>query len=150
MLTSLFSDGKVTSGLGGPLREDNFDFKTWVTRVLWSQAFSAMWSAPSSGVFVLDSGFSCDQRSSDPLTPERMDARTANMTSACYDEKLYYLVRTADGSARHCRPTECGIGGCMPAWYCAGNKFVAPNGLESVIDDRWEYGYVSVNDLVAG
>jgi hypothetical protein len=58
-------------------------------------AMPADLSAPDSGVFVVDSGLSCDQDNF--VVPEYLETDTANATETCHNGKLYHLVYESNG-----------------------------------------------------
>ncbi len=75
-------------------------------------ALAAEWSAAGAGVFVLDSGNSCDN--TDAVVPQYLDQHTADATGICCNGREYYLLQAAGD------PLD------------LGGKFPTPRGWETV------------------
>lgn len=149
VLTGLMSNGKLISGSqnGNPIPKVNKNsvLQASVVRTFYAYTIPALWSTAAMGVFVMDSGHSCDD--TDAVTPRYLSEDTARATSACYNKKLYYLVHTG-GDAQTCEQGQCGDVGCVPTWYCTDNQFSKPPGLDQL--GSAQYGYITVRDLIVG
>lgn len=138
-LTNLISDGKMMA-----LESDSFHLvpetptssrarRDAITRAFWASALPAGWSATNAGVFVFDSGLTCDSQDGVPLSSDLADIpgtimtqETANATGSCYNGKMYFLL-SAKGTSQ---------------------VFTVPKGLEKLDTD--EYGKFSRHDIIQG
>jgi hypothetical protein len=147
-LTTLISNGKMISGSSTSDAPDmNADIQASVVRTFYSYTIPAIWTVAAFGAFVMDSGYSCDH--TDPLTPRYLDTNTAHATYTCYNNKLYYLVRTPDRPAHDCDYATCDDLTCLPGPpNCYDQTFETPPGLENL--GTAQYGHVTVRDLIIG
>ena len=123
-----------------PVASAKFDAKSraGLAKAFHARAIPDEWAVSGAGVFVLDSGESCDQ--TDSVVPRYLDAETAATTSACYNDKLYYLVHTA-GEALAC-PQNPHKG------HCLSRQFSKPPKWERLASAA--YGNVTLREMVVG
>ncbi|KAK1758877.1 hypothetical protein QBC47DRAFT_96587 [Echria macrotheca] len=95
-----------------------------LAQAVYGFGLPAAWIAQRAGVFVFDSGISCDG-SLDAIVPSLMSAETAAATSACYNGRQYFLV----GAKK-------------------SGKFTVPQGLEKLGSDK--YAGLSREDIIVG
>jgi hypothetical protein len=149
-LTKLISNGRMTPGdsEGHPVPKHMSDtqLQDLVTRVFYSYTIPAIWTAAALSVFIMDSGFPCDD--TDPITPEYMYPETAHATRVCHNNKRYYLARATEAPGKECDQDGCGDVGCVPSWSCYFRKFAAPPGVDKL--GSVLYGNVTLDELVSG
>ena len=123
-----------------PVISAKFDARSraGLAKAFYARAIPDEWAISGAGVFVLDSGDSCDQ--TDSVVPQYLEAETAAATRTCYDGKLYYLVHSA-GEALACHQDD-------HRGHCLGRQFSKPPGWERLASAS--YGNVTLRDLVVG
>lgn len=119
---------------------DDRDIQTYIKKAIYAWLIPNAWSLSNEGFhpFILDSGERCT--GGNPL-PKYLSDETAEKTSVCYNEHVYYFV-SASGKHRTC---STGPGGIV---ICVANKFTALPGMKALDDGT--YGEVTKADLVAG
>ncbi|GAB1316797.1 hypothetical protein MFIFM68171_07007 [Madurella fahalii] len=146
-LISLISDGKMiegyTNGHAPPKEMSQTERIEKVMKIFYAYTIPAMWETAAVGVFVMDSGYSCNHQ--DPVTPRYLSADTAHGTWHCYKDKLYYLAHIAR-EAQNREQGTCGDVGCIPQWHYTDNQFSKPPGLDSL----GAYDGITLRELVEG
>ncbi|KAK1753647.1 hypothetical protein QBC47DRAFT_415416 [Echria macrotheca] len=109
-----------------------------IRRASFGFAIPALWSAASTGAFVMDSGFDCSSNNNNPLVPAHMSEQTADATGACIDNKMYYLVSPdAGGSGTFSPPPGLDL--------LAGEDSPDP-----AVKINGRFGGVNASDLISG
>lgn len=139
MLTELISGGKFVAGKQDmPTTINNTysqsELVANAAEAVFGFAIPALWKASGRHPFIIDSGYDCGVV--DPLD-EYLSSKTMHKTAGCYGGKLYYLAMPEDDKAALCSIAD-----------CSKNKFVPPNGIESL--NGTSFGGITVSELITG
>jgi hypothetical protein len=147
VLTTLISNGQLIEGseagnaATAPGPPSDASLQASIVLAFYAYSIPVAWSLSGTKAFVIDAGYPCT--ANDPLSPTWLDTSVADVTNACYNGALYYLVYPG-GDSETCETGSCD--GCVP--ICLPNSFSVPLGLDKL--DGSAYGGITLQNLTVG
>jgi len=139
-LWDIISDGKMIEGntMGmprppGPLY--SFDIRKSIERTFYAYSIPVAWGLSGTHAFVMDSGTPCG--TVDPVVPRWLRPDDAQVSWACFDNRLYYIASPFENSQS-----------CLLENVCVPLPFRIPHGVGAL--DGTNFGRVTREDIVRG
>ncbi|KAL2830488.1 hypothetical protein BDW59DRAFT_177834 [Aspergillus cavernicola] len=132
LLKRMMKDGQWIEGSsGGNTAEVDLtepDREYLIEKSFYAYVIPQVWQKSGQNVFVIDTGYECDEDDDSNPVSDYVDDTTADTTRVCYQSKMYFLVHPNGDASNSCQDA----GNASGTSLCFPYTFSVPPGLETL------------------